>query len=217
MSFVLWALNQGEGQQIEFKSTIPSILDLGRLISGFANASGGWIIVGIDDRPPPVILGCDWQQLSNLFDRVNQRITPPQSVTLHRVDMAQSRPVGVIVVKPSSQLVVTDAGAFKRAGERTLPFNEKEIKDVSRPTPAPQPDYLQAIARMSGSIEELLEAQHTTKEEVAQLRGELQYAQSWKGQLPAWAVGFGLGIIASYTANHFVLLPWLDMHKQPDN
>ena len=41
------AIQAGEGPQVELTANVPSAHDIGRLISGFANASGGLIIVGV--------------------------------------------------------------------------------------------------------------------------------------------------------------------------
>ena len=43
-------LSLGEGQRVEFKSTTANIEALGRVICGFLNTSGGYLICGVEDR-----------------------------------------------------------------------------------------------------------------------------------------------------------------------
>ncbi len=64
------AMEQGEGLQVELKASVPSPLDLGRLVSAFANASGGLIIVGVRKFPFGAV-GVAWQRLKSAFDQVN--------------------------------------------------------------------------------------------------------------------------------------------------
>lgn len=118
------AISLGEGPQIEFKETIPSALDLSKLVSGFANAKGGWIIVGV--RDPATIVGANTIRLGEFFDRVNDRLRPAQSLMMYPVKL-DGKDIRVIVVKPSPELVVTDAGAFARKGERTEPMQADQV------------------------------------------------------------------------------------------
>lgn len=57
---VVWAIQQGEGQQIEFKGTIPDARTIGRDISAFADTSGGLILIGIREHPTSIV-GCEYQ------------------------------------------------------------------------------------------------------------------------------------------------------------
>jgi ATP-dependent DNA helicase RecG len=41
-------IQQGEGYNLEFKESLPN--DLARTICGFANANGGKILIGVDDK-----------------------------------------------------------------------------------------------------------------------------------------------------------------------
>ena len=43
-------LSLGEGQRTEFKPNTKSVDALGRVICGFLNTSGGYLICGMDDR-----------------------------------------------------------------------------------------------------------------------------------------------------------------------
>jgi hypothetical protein len=148
------AIQLGEGPQIELREKISSALDLGKLVSGFANATGGWIIIGV--REPNTIVGTETARLGQFFDRVNDRIQPAQNLMMYPVTL-DGRPVRVVVVKPSQVLVVTDAGAFIRDGEHTRAMSADEIRARAVAAVPPAEDAAAGIARLTGTIVALME------------------------------------------------------------
>lgn len=48
-------LRAGEGQQIEFKEAPPSISDLGKQVSAFANSQGGVLVIGARETKPQIV------------------------------------------------------------------------------------------------------------------------------------------------------------------
>lgn len=43
-------LSLGEGQRVEFKTHATHLESLGRVICGFLNTTGGYLICGVDER-----------------------------------------------------------------------------------------------------------------------------------------------------------------------
>ncbi|WEK37437.1 MAG: putative DNA binding domain-containing protein [Candidatus Pseudobacter hemicellulosilyticus] len=80
-------IEQGEGQQLEFKQSIPSkASELSRELCAFANAKGGRILVGVDDKGKIVgvtlnnTIRSEIQQIVRLLDpKVEVRISEIQS------------------------------------------------------------------------------------------------------------------------------------------
>ena len=120
------AILSGEGPQAELKPNVPTAQDVARLVSGFANASGGLIVVGVRKFPFAAI-GVDWQQLKCVFAEVCQRVRPAQDLILDQVSIDE-RIVGVIRVKPSAALVTSEAGAFIRVGDRTEVMRTQQME-----------------------------------------------------------------------------------------
>jgi len=173
---VLEAIQSGEGQQIELRERINSALDLGKLVSGFANANGGWVIVGV--REPATIVETDTVRLGQFFDNVSDRVRPAQNLMMYPVTL-DGKEVRVVVVKPSPVLVMTDAGAFVREGDRTRVMLVEEIHAKSVPPAAPQApqpeDSAVSIARLTKTVNELLE--------------KFDASQTWAGQKKNLMVG----------------------------
>ncbi len=67
----------GEGFSIEFKRSMPS--DLGREMCAFANATGGVILIGVDDAGIPVGVG-DHNRLKSQIQSIARSAEPPLAV-----------------------------------------------------------------------------------------------------------------------------------------
>lgn len=181
---VLEALELGEGQQIELKSSIPDPASLGNLISAFANASGGFIIVGVREQANQIV-GCDYPRLARTFDRVVEKLRPAVGITLHRIEI-QGRDLGIIAVKPSTQVVTSESGVFVRAGEKiraiTVPEAERKL-----PPQAQEPSIAESLVILTQTIENL--------------RSDLAYSRSFMGQLPGHIIAFVMGCLTGVIGN----------------
>src|SRR5262245_59193154 len=92
-------LRAGEGQQIEFKERLSSILELARNVSSLANAHGGVIVIGARESKPQIVFGGNDPRVSQFFDNLGKQLRPLPDLAMHRVDY-RGVPVPVIVVKP---------------------------------------------------------------------------------------------------------------------
>ena len=66
-------LTNGENETIEFKRTIHNITILGKIISAFANANGGNIIIGYDEQNKKIIgiSETEQQKIKSFIERLN--------------------------------------------------------------------------------------------------------------------------------------------------
>lgn len=65
-------VSRGKGPQLEFKTRPPDAGRLARLISAFANADGGVILIGVSDRGD--FVGADPAESSRFFHAALARI-----------------------------------------------------------------------------------------------------------------------------------------------
>ena len=57
-SRIQYLVNQGEGYKVDFKSAVPAkVRELSEEVCSFANAHGGYIFIGVDDKGN--IVGCN--------------------------------------------------------------------------------------------------------------------------------------------------------------
>lgn len=175
-------IKHGEGQQVELKETLFSTFDLAKNISAFANADGGVLILGVSENSPSKVHRIPNAQVDQLLDQVQKRVRPMPDIMMHRVHYA-GETVHVIVVKPlRGEIVVSDAGAFRRAGARIVAMTSKEIL-ASLPNGADST----TLEHMAGHIEILTNS-------VSELLTEQRYLQSFRGKLKSLCVSFVTGV-----------------------
>ncbi|TWT67487.1 Divergent AAA domain protein [Allorhodopirellula solitaria] len=184
-AFVRDCIARGEDLHTEFKSNVPSFFALGQIISAFANADGGVVLLGI--REPDQIVGVDWATLSRVFDRAMSSLSGGPNIYLHRVSTSDGD-VGVVVVRPSTQAVVSAGGAFIREADRMRPLTADELRTKLGDIQGT------AEADIGNSIAELTQVVQDMSDQLAQSR-------SFRAQLPGYMIGFLLGIIASVIAS----------------
>lgn len=182
-------LRAGEGPQIEFKARLASVLELARNVSALANTQGGVIVVGARETVPQIVHGGDDSRLNHFIDDLHKRLRPVPPLQMHRVNYGGAN-VSVIVVKPHpSEVVVSDEGAFMRIGDRNTLMTASQIQAKLPPVPSPVTNqhFAEGIASLS--------------KELAEVKAEFRYAQSIRGQLHTYLIGFVLGILASLVAS----------------
>ena len=159
-------LTQVEGPTLEFKVNTPLPESLARLLSSFANTSGGTVIVGV--KEPDVILGTDIVRFEKLVTRAVERLHGQIDVAHYPVEVGGKK-LGIIEVKPAKVPVAASEGYFRRVGERDEPFNAQQL--VQRMSAVP--DHGAAIA----SLSETIAGQST---EISKLRESFEKANSWR-------------------------------------
>ncbi len=123
---LLELISKGECETIEFKKTITK--DIAEHIVAFANALGGYILIGVDDDGN--IVGCDEKKVREYINSVLQNIKPTLRVKIHRVKI-NNKVVVVIEVKRSRVLHTIGNTAFIRIGSSKRPLSIDEILAMS--------------------------------------------------------------------------------------
>ena len=159
-------LAQGEGPTLEFKVSTPLPESLARLISSFANASGGTVVVGV--REPSTVAGTDIARFERLIQRARERLLGKVDLQHYSVEL-DGKSLGVLEVQPSKVLVASPEGYYRRVGEREELLNVHQL--VERMSALP--DHGAAIASLSQTIS-------TQSTEIAKLRESFENANSWK-------------------------------------
>lgn len=178
-------IRRGESVALELKTSVPSVLGLAQLVCGFANTSGGTIIIGVQE--PDRIVGCDWPTLSRVLDRALTQLNPVPELHLHQTNI-DSHVVGILNVAKSPKVVVSASGVFVREGDRTRAITASEIeKRLAAPGALDTHAIANALAENTATIERLSE--------------QLARSQSFRGQWSGYAIGFVLGILASVIAS----------------
>ena len=86
-AYIQQLIRQGEGPQVEFKVRVPSkVRELTEEVCAFANADGGYALIGIDDKGKTVGANLDNQARSAIQGSISE-ISPALKVEMYAVTL----------------------------------------------------------------------------------------------------------------------------------
>jgi len=113
-----------ESQNIEFKSSWRD--EHFKVISSFANADGGNLIIGVDDNGNPVGIKNSKKLLVDIPNKVRNKLGIIPSVNIEK---RRNKEVVKVVIKPSSVPISYDGKYYIRSGSTTQELKGKELAD----------------------------------------------------------------------------------------
>lgn len=120
-------LGKEEGHTLEFKGRMPRPMQLASAICAFANADGGIIIIGVNDKGEVLGLGEKSHDFERVIERVRDLCFPPIPIEAQRFSY-RGKEIGVIVVSRSSFVHSTRDGQYLiRVGSNNRPLVPTEI------------------------------------------------------------------------------------------
>ena len=123
-------LSLGEGQRIEFKSSISNVDVLGKIVCGFLNTTGGYLICGI--REPLEVVGLKLSEdiVADLAARLHDGISPKSLVSI-QAHVLEDKAVLVIEVPAGKDVPYAFRdGIYLRVGESTQRADAETIRDI---------------------------------------------------------------------------------------
>ena len=120
-------LGKEEGQALEFKGKMPRPIQLASAICAFANADGGIIIIGINDKGEALGVGEESQDFERVIEKVRGLCLPPIPIEAQQFSY-KSKEIVVIVVPRSSFVHSTRDGRYLiRVGSSNRSLTPNEI------------------------------------------------------------------------------------------
>jgi len=113
-----------ESQITEFKSNWRD--EHFKVISAFANANGGNLIIGVDDDGSPVGIKNSKKLLEDIPNKVRNKVGIIPSVNIEK---RKNKEVIKVIIKPSSVPISYDGKYYIRSGSTTQELKEKELAD----------------------------------------------------------------------------------------
>ena len=172
-------ITRGETDQVELKADLRDPGLLSRIISGFANSSGGLIVVGA--QAPTHISGCDRQQLSDAYAAARKQLNLGQGTTLEFVKL-DDHEIGLIKVDKSDKLVASTSGVYVRSGHGTLSMTADQI-------------FGKAAKPGDTSIRSLSNLIYDQMITIDKLRRSLEANHSWRSKLKDFAISGIVGAV----------------------
>lgn len=117
-------LSQGEGPHVEFKESMPPrARDLAKEIAAFATASGGVVLIGIDDTGGLVGFSENRERVEGTV----QLVDPTPNVTVQVLGYEDVPICAVIVKSGAAPLYYVDATPYLRDGSLSRPAKPDEV------------------------------------------------------------------------------------------
>ncbi len=173
------AIAQGESETLELKSSLQPPADLAKLITSFANAKGGTVIIGVSE--PNKIIGVDAQRATEILGRASQLIRPSIALETQTLQL-DDKPIVLVHVPRSNEPVSAQGAFYYRQGTGLAPLTPRLIQDRVTETRTQQ----EALTLLSETV-----AGHT--KEVESFKTEFAKANSWPRKIGIAAVGAAVG------------------------
>lgn len=123
---VVQIIGQKEGSTLEYKAVLPPSRNIAQLISSFANADGGYIVLGVSDDLEINGLSEDFH--ANTITHKALDLLSPQPQVHYQYVVYNGKKLYVIKVEKSdSQIAIADK-IYKRVGATNKLLNPTEIK-----------------------------------------------------------------------------------------
>jgi predicted HTH transcriptional regulator len=181
---IIELMSKGESQTLEFLPDKVPPLALAKVISAFANAEGGIILLGVMNSRN--ISGVDSKPARTLIEKAQEMLSSPNIVTFDIKKVRIVLNVAVIKIKKSVEVTFCDAGAYVRIGETIKPM--------------PQSDICLAMTSSSTSLESLsgiLEKQtliiESLEKTINNLRTEVAEGNSFKSKIKDHSISAVIG------------------------
>ena len=138
-------IGQPESELLEYKAVLPPAATVAQLISSFANAKGGAIVLGVVEQGNDVIINglSDEFRAALITRKAIDLLTLPPTVVYDYV-VLQGRRLFVIEVKKSAVEVSLGGKSYVRTGDRAIPKDAGPDKAIRN----------SGIARLSSTLKE---------------------------------------------------------------
>ena len=123
-------LSLGEGQRVEFKSSVENVDALGRVVCGFLNTAGGFLVCGIDDRGEILGISDSDADISILEKRIHDGLSPKAMVSF-QIQRIDDKRILVIEVPAGADVPYAFRDAICiRDADRTQKADAATIRDI---------------------------------------------------------------------------------------
>lgn len=138
-------ISSREGPTLEFKRDIPEPLVIAKIMSAFANTTGGLILFGIDDSGNAVGIS-NTEQFNAVAQEAFVKTTPGISGYSSGIVYLDDKPIGCILIWPQHGLPVSVGQRYyRRIGHQTLSLRKNEIRQIIGDREEPETLFLSSV------------------------------------------------------------------------
>lgn len=118
-------ISQGDNDRIEFRHHSGGPNLLGKIISSFANASGGKLILGVNNKGK--IVGCKKGDVMDTFNKSKEKLIPCPIVSIEFIEI-DKKVLAIISIEKNQKIISSSLGVFKRINNSEEIMVTEEIK-----------------------------------------------------------------------------------------
>jgi predicted HTH transcriptional regulator len=133
---------QGEGTNLEFKSTIDSAWKIARTLAAFANTSGGTLLIGVTDEGSICGVESELSEMQKIEAAAEQYCVPPLSVIYRSVNAGGKLVLLINVAESTAKPHRTldaqgNSAVYVRAHDQNVPAGKPAVRALEyEPLPA---------------------------------------------------------------------------------
>jgi len=122
-------IGQPESSTLEYKAVLPPSKNIAQLISSFANADGGYIVLGVLEKQGNIeVSGLSEDFHANAITHKALDLLTPQPQVYYQYVVFQGKKLYAIKVVKSDTEVSVDGKTYKRVGDKVTILNPPEIQ-----------------------------------------------------------------------------------------
>jgi predicted HTH transcriptional regulator len=171
-----------ESDTLEFKTRLPDLQTVSRLVASLANTKGGYLIVGVREGGEVIGLA-NPERDQRILDSAAQRVSPAVSVQSEVIDLEDKSILFATIQRSDSPPHLVDGQAFQRIDDRTVPITSGTLYNNIRERATDVDAVLQEVKRLTTVIEQLNE--------------QLIAAGGWRSRVTDWVLGGIVGAMIS--------------------
>jgi len=144
-------IRQGDNDNVEFRRHSGGPNLLAKIISSFANASGGKLIIGVNDKGR--IFGCEKESVMETFNKAKSKLTPCPDISIEFVEI-EKKVLAIISIEKTEKIIASSLGVFKRVNtsEEIMETEEITKKQLNAVT---KDDFKDTVEGMAQQISQL--------------------------------------------------------------
>jgi len=203
----------GESETLEFKAQVRDPVLLARLIAGFANASGGRLLVGV--KEPPEIVAIDRQSFEKTLAAACALLEPQSEIAVRYIE-TDSGDIADITVAKSTKIVLVQGAAFIRSSTLTRPMAWGQIRLglPAKPDESGLEKLLQQSEKQTALLERIAQDNERLRDQNELLARQVAALSDPSARRRERIFGGAIGVVASLIAALLWLLvtrqvPWL--------
>lgn len=121
-------IGQPEGQTIEYKAVLPPSKNMARLMAGFANTEGGYIILGVSDAVSNysvIGLSEDFHAIG-ITTKALELLNPKPGIIYEYVNI-EGKNIFAVEISKSEKTILLEGKQYVRKGHQVAPLHPQQI------------------------------------------------------------------------------------------